>query len=229
MSGLKTFYNVLKRQYIVNDNESYNYQDSNNVYYYFDEEFAMFSYELGIELFSFYNCNEDSSLMERAQISKEIFNTVKDVDFQEKKMVQNFNNICKFYDDTDKNSTNTPNYETLYADMISTLTSVVEEIDEYKSIDTDNDNSIFIKLTIYKSSLDYINSYKTSMAKFGKVEQETIIDLIELISDKNDLIELEKNGSRAAETKQYISNMLNDENPNSLINKVNTTYINLNR
>lgn len=113
--------------------------------------------------------------------------------------------------------------------MISTLTSVVEEIDEYKSIDTDNDNSIFIKLTIYKSSLDYINSYKTSMAKFGKVEQETIIDLIELISDKNDLIELEKNGSRAAETKQYISNMLNDENPNSLINKVNTTYINLNR
>ena len=170
MSGLKTFYNVLKRQYIVNDNESYNYQDSNNVYYYFDEEFAMFSYELGIELFSFYNCNEDSSLMERAQISKEIFNTVKDVDFQEKKMVQNFNNICKFYDDTDKNSTNTPNYETLYADMISTLTSVVEEIDEYKSIDTDNDNSIFIKLTIYKSSLDYINSYKTSMAKFGKVD-----------------------------------------------------------
>lgn len=167
--------------------------------------------------------------MERVQISKEIFNTVKDVDFQEKKMVQNFYNICKFYDDTDKNSTNTPNYEKLYADMISTLTSVVEEIDEYKSIDTENDNSIFIKLTIYKSSLDYINSYQTSMAKFGKIKQETIIGLIELISDKNDLIELEKDGSRAAETKQYISNMLNDENPNSLINKVNTTYINLSR
>ena len=190
--GFSTIFNQLKA----------NYTDNN-----YDETFARISYEAGINHFFYYEVSDNSNTSERALKAIKYFENIKDGNFSESEMADNFFTICSFYKTDSGNSVDSINYEEQYANVFSSIEKCIEYLESYNE-----SNANFVKGAMYKSTLDFINTNKKDIASpnYGNVDEAKVMSLIDTLEEKTKSInEKENDKSRAWQNKKYVLNNIN--------------------
>lgn len=188
-----------------------------------DAAFAKISYEAGINHFFYYNIDsENSSTRDRALKAIKYFEDIKDGGYAESEMATHFYTICKFYKTDNGNSVESVNYKDQYAEVFESINKCIEYLDTY-----DESNANFVKAAMYKSTIDFIHSNikEISSPNFGAVDESMVVDLLNLVYEKDAAInEIENEKSRAYQTKKYVLDKIPEYKQ-----QVNNQYKNLSR
>lgn len=169
----------------------------------YDEEFAQLSYDAGINHFLRYEIDsEDFSTRDRALKALKYFEDIKDGSFTDSKMAANFYTICDFYKTDNGNSFDVVNYKEEYASVFDSINECIEYLDKnYKGRHPE-----FVKVSMYKSTIDFIHSNIKEIASpdMGNIEKSVIDSLFNNIKEKTSDIKDAKEDSKINQTKRYI-------------------------
>ncbi|MGN0527640.1 MAG: serine/threonine protein kinase [Eubacterium sp.] len=186
----------------------------------YSDAFAEISYKAGIDMFLYYNIDNNSSTSDRALKAINYFAAIQDGGYKDSERAKSFYKICEFYKKDSKNSVDATDYKELYADMFKSMNECIEAIDNYDSYD--KEKAPFVKCAMYKSVLDFINANISDIADphYGAVEEDTVNAMLDIIEEKvNDVTEDRNKESRLYQTRQYVI-----DNIDNVRNTVTTHY-----
>ena len=172
------------------------YSDGN-----YDGDFAKIYYDVGLNLFFYYDIeNEKTPTRERALKVITYFEFVKDGAFKESEIATHFYNICKFYKSDVGNSVESKDYVSEYKQVFDSIEKCIEYLDTY-----DESDANFVKATMYKATIDFINANIDDIAKYSETDEQMLLNLLDDVETKtNDIKEIENEKSRAYRTKKYV-------------------------
>lgn len=172
------------------------YSDGN-----YDGDFAKIYYDVGLNLFFYYDIeNEKTPTRERALKAITYFELVKDGAFKESEIATHFYNICKFYKSDVGNSVESKDYVSEYKQVFDSIEKCIEYLDTY-----DESDANFVKATMYKATIDFINANIDDIAKYSETDEQMLLNLLDDVETKtNDIKEIENEKSRAYRTKKYV-------------------------
>lgn len=172
------------------------YSDGN-----YDGDFAKIYYDVGLNLFFYYDIeNEKTPTRERALKAITYFELVKDGAFKETEIATHFYNICKFYKSDVGNSVESKDYVSEYKQVFDSIEKCIEYLDTY-----DESDANFVKATMYKATIDFINANIDDIAKYSETDEQMLLNLLDDVETKtNDIKEIENEKSRAYRTKKYV-------------------------
>ena len=220
--GMSTFVNKLKSSYPQNQDGQYQ----------FDEEFGVLCLQIGLDHFCYYNINSDgvgaSSMRDRALKALNYFEIISNSNLPDQNserfgVATSFYDVCSFYKSDQSNSVKDKNYVEEYQKQLKAIDQCISYMDTYKG-----DDSKFIRAAVYKSAVDFIYANLADIAKYGKVEKDTLFSLFDTIAEKNDAIgDIKDENSRAYQTKKYVTDRVKKNS--SYRQQIEALYDNLSR
>ena len=186
-----------------------------------DEAFAQLYFKAGVDIFCYYDFENNADLKETALKSISFFESIKDDSFSVSEAANSFYNICNFYIDDNGNSVADIDYVAKYQEYFDSINKCMEFLVAYK----DNENSEFLRLAMYQATANYINLHGKEILKYGKVDENTVISLLDKIYEYAQRIEIpEVDHDKRYQTQNYILNKIPEYK-----NNIKNTYKNLNR
>lgn len=215
-----SFGNIESNDFMTMYNASFN--DANKDKYDSEsEQFAELNYELGITYLYLYSSSDDqgSSLKVNALKAQPFFENVASNDsisdlYENYGLAQSYNILCSFYKNYISNTKNTKEPTTeVYSQLIDSFRVCIDNLDKY-----DYDNIAYIKLTVYESLLDLMQTQRKGFASTG-IDKNNVLQLMNDIYCRTTNLAVTQEKSLEKQR-----NILN--NKNDYISNIETVYTN---